>query len=208
MSNFKGLTAVRRPNYTDAKGWHSFKCGNCGTSGSGHVVAAYDTDDGPIKWLLCTSCGDGSVITRNNTLYPSSKFGPSLQGLPTELAIAYDEARNCFAVNAFTACELICRKILMHVAVEKKATEGDNFENYIKYLESLGYVTPPMKGWVDLIRTHGNKSTHKLESPDKRRAESTLMFTAELLRLVYEMQHYSNQYAPQPTTTEDTLVKT
>ena len=55
-------------------------------------------------------------------------------------------------------------------------------------------ITPPMKGWVDLIRQHGNKATHSLESPDKKRAESTLMFTAELLRLIYEMEHLSMQY--------------
>ena len=51
-----------------------------------------------------------------------------------------------------------------------------------------------MKGWVDLIRQHGNKATHSLESSNKKRAESTLMFTAELLCIIYEMEHISKQY--------------
>jgi hypothetical protein len=51
-----------------------------------------------------------------------------------------------------------------------------------------------MKEWVDLIRQHGNKSTHKLDSPEKERAESTVMFTAELLRLVYEMAFMAKRY--------------
>ena len=51
-----------------------------------------------------------------------------------------------------------------------------------------------MKKWVDLIRKHGNISTHKLESPEKTRAESTIMFTAELLRIIYEMEHIANSY--------------
>ncbi|WP_081443642.1 DUF4145 domain-containing protein [Methylophaga thiooxydans] len=61
-------------------------------------------------------------------------------------------------------------------------------------LEEQGYVTSPMKGWVDLIRQHGNKSTHKLDSPEKKRAQSTVMFKAELLRLVYEMEFMANKF--------------
>ncbi len=88
----------------------------------------------------------------------------------------------------------------MHVAVDKGAKEGDTFGSYLTYLENQGYVTPPMKGWVDLIRQHGNKSTHRLESPDRKRAESTLMLTAELLRLIYEMQYMAMQYTPKSVT--------
>jgi Domain of unknown function (DUF4145) len=67
---------------------------------------------------------------------------------------------------------------------------------YLGALESAGYITPPMKRWVDLIRKHGNDSTHKLESPDNARAESTVMFTAELLRIIYEMDHMASTYVP------------
>lgn len=105
------------------------------------------------------------------------------------------------SINAFTASELICRKILMHVAVDKGAKEGEPFNTYLEALESLGYITPPMRTWVDLIRKHGNDSTHKLEPPDKVRAESTVMFTAELLRIIYEMDHMASKYVPAPKKT-------
>lgn len=56
-----------------------------------------------------------------------------------------------------------------------------------------------MKSWVDLIRQHGNNSTHKLAIADPKRAQSTLMFTGELLRLIYEMEHVAKQYTnPNP----------
>ena len=102
-------------------------------------------------------------------------------------------------VNAYTAAELICRKILMHVSVEKGAKEGESFASYISYLEKQGYVTPPMKPWVDIIRMHGNASTHQLEAPSQGRAKSTVMFTAELLRLTYEMEYMANKFIPKPT---------
>ncbi|EEF78683.1 hypothetical protein MDMS009_2856 [Methylophaga thiooxydans DMS010] len=34
-------------------------------------------------------------------------------------------------VNAYTAAELICRKILMHVAADKGADEGKSFAAYL-----------------------------------------------------------------------------
>jgi hypothetical protein len=151
-----------------------------------------------IRWLMCTNCNDASVLAKDGNIYPGVQFGPNIEGLPNDVAQAYKEARLCMSVNAFTACELICRKILMHVAVEKGAKEGETFAAYLSNLESQCYITPPMKGWVDLIRQHGNKATHRVDSPDKARAESTLMFTAELLRLTYEMDYLAKKYAPGP----------
>jgi hypothetical protein len=98
------------------------------------------------------------------------------------------------SVNAYTACELLCRKILMHVAVDKGGKEGESFATYLTYLQNAGYITPSMKGWVDLIRQHGNKATHEIDPPDSKRAEGTLMFTGELLRVIYEMEHLASQY--------------
>jgi hypothetical protein len=84
----------------------------------------------------------------------------------------------------------------MHVAVDKGAKPGKAFVDYVTHLADAGYVTPPMQRWVDLIRQHGNLATHELPPPDQQRAESTAMFTAELLRLVYEMDHMVQQYVP------------
>lgn len=96
--------------------------------------------------------------------------------------------------NAFTASELLCRKILMHIAVEKAAPEGKPFVFYLDHLERAGYVTPPMKGWVNAIRANGNEATHAIAAPSKERAESTVMFTAELLRLTYEMEYLAGKF--------------
>ena len=82
------------------------------------------------------------------------------QGVPEDTNQAYNEARTCFSVNSFTACKLLCRKILMHIAVDKGAQSGDKFEKYINYLENQGFVSPPMKDWVNLIRVNGNEATH------------------------------------------------
>lgn len=196
---FPGHSGINRPGGQDPNSWFTFACAHCGTKGSGAVLAWHKIDDKTtVRWLMCTSCDDGSVLAKDGNVYPGIAFGPKIDGLPNEVGEAYKEARSCMSVNAFTACELICRKILMHIAVEKGAKEGETFAAYLSHLESKGYVTPPMKGWVDLIRKHGNESTHQINSPDRTRAESTLMFTAELLRLTYEMEYLANKYTPSP----------
>jgi len=177
--------------------WYNYTCGHCEINVNGKVVASVSSPDANIKWLLCTNCADGSVISKNNTQLPSTRFGPNIEGLPDEIAAAYNEARNCYSIKAYTSCELMCRKILMHVGVDKGYDEGKPFIEYIDYIESKNYITPIMKPWVDLIREHGNSSTHKLMPPEPKRSESTLMFTAELLKIVYEMEHIAQKYVPE-----------
>lgn len=87
---------------------------------------------------------------------------------------------------ALNVNEVLCTPQLMHLAA------------YLTHLETTGYITPPMKKWVDLIRKHRNDSTHKLDPPNEDRAESTLMLTTELLRIVYEMEHMATKYVPKP----------
>ena len=81
---------------------------------------------------------------------------------------------------------LVCRKILMNVAVEKGASEGKTFVDYIDHMVKTGHITVTMKKWVDKIRENGNDATHEIPSPDFITAWTTLEFTALLLKNVYE----------------------
>lgn len=187
---YVGHREIKKPDGSTRDAWYTYCCGHCDTRVSGAVVARHEGT----QWLLCPSCSEGSVVDQRGNLHPSVAFGPHIDGLPNSTAKAYQEARRCLSVGAYTASDLVCRKILMHVAVDKGAREGEPFASYLEYLETQGYVTPPMRSWVGMIRTHGNEAAHLLEEPDRARAESTLMFTAELLRIIYEMQHMAARY--------------
>lgn len=187
---YVGHREIRRPDGSTRDAWCTYCCGHCGTKVSGAVVARHEGTE----WLLCPNCGEGSVLDQRGNVHPGVAFGPHIEGLPASTAKAYEEARRCLSVAAYTGSELVCRKILMHVAVDKGAGEGEPFASYLDYLEAQGYVTPPMRSWVRMIRTHGNKAAHLLEESDQARAESTLMFTAELLRIIYEMEHMAERY--------------
>lgn len=176
-----------------------FTCPSCSKSISGSVIAQTraDLEDTQVLWVRCPSCHHGAVVN-SGVLAPFAPAGELVEGLPADVAAAYDEARKCAGVHAFTSCELMCRKILMHVAVDKGDKDGESFAHYITYLEESGYTTPTMKPWVDLIRRHGNLSTHEIPPADQGRAMGTLAFTAQLLKLVYEMDFKVQQFMPSP----------
>jgi hypothetical protein len=197
MPNYQGHRGIVRYDGSTSDAWFAFVCGHCGREVSGAVVALA-SENGLTRWLQCPICGEGSVEDSKGVISPGAPIGPDIDGLPPEVAEAYQEARRCMSVGAFTASELVCRKILMHIAVDKGAAEGEAFASYLSHLEAQGYVTPPMRRWVDQIRSHGNESTHRLARPSRERAEGTLMFTAELLRLTYEMDQLASRYAPPP----------
>jgi hypothetical protein len=185
---------------SDERAWHTMMCGHCGAHTSTAVLAfTYDGNLRPVeRWVRCTNCGHGSVVA-GATQHPGASVGREVEGLPPDVATAYKEARRCAEVNAFTACEMVCRKLLMHVAADKGATGDLTFAGYVTHLEAVGYVTPPMKPWVDFIRKRGNIAVHELPHTTQDEALSTLTFTEQLLRNTYEMAHLTAKYVPPPS---------
>ncbi|MEU5525412.1 DUF4145 domain-containing protein [Micromonospora chersina] len=173
-----------------------YMCPHCGRDVVAAVIAFVHEAHYPVvAWTRCPGCHKG-VVFNDGVAAPRGIAGENVDGLPTEVEAAYREARETAGIAAFTSCELMCRKILMHIAVDKGAEEGKTFIQYLDHLTTTGYITPPMRPWLDLIRTHGNSSTHRLQSASKERALNTLAFTTQLLRLVYEMDHRAQAHIP------------
>jgi hypothetical protein len=89
-------------------------------------------------------------------------------------------------VNSFTSAVLTCRKLLMHIAVEKGAPIGKSFLDYVEYLADKHYVPPDGMGWVDQIRKKGNEANHEIKIMSRDDAEELIEFSEMLLKIVYE----------------------
>lgn len=89
---------------------------------------------------------------------------------------------------------MICRKLLMNIAVSKGAEENQNFQYYVDYLDSNNYTPNGTKDWVDVIRTQGNEATHEIAIYTREQAEEILSFTEMLLRLIYEFPNKALKY--------------
>lgn len=98
----------------------------------------------------------------------------------------YDEARDCAGAGAHTAAVMLCRTILMHLAVAHGADKNNTFQYYVGFLSDKGYVPPNGKAWVDLIRSKGGEAVHDIRVMTQADSEPIIRFTEMLLRFVYE----------------------
>jgi uncharacterized protein DUF4145 len=160
-------------------------CGHCGRAVGAEVI----TSSGHVVWLHCPACGEGS--TRNNTtgiIYPNPRPRRALASLPADVERAWNEARSAHSVGAYTAAEMICRKILMHLAVDKAGAQaGRQFAQYVDDLENAGYITAGLKPVVDQVRQRGNVANHELPASTMQDSLTTIKITEHLLEAMYEL---------------------
>lgn len=106
--------------------------------------------------------------------------------MPPDVASVYNEARECTSDRAFTAAVLACRKLLMHIAVERGAEAGKSFAHYVDYLAKKHFVPPGSEKWIDRIRTTGNEANHEIVLMKQGDAEDLINFLEMLLKFMYE----------------------
>ena len=171
-------------------GRRSYICGYCGnqvapSTGYNAVDSKKSTVTAAI--LICPNCTKPTFIDNLNDQTPSIRLGNNVEGI-TDVGVAtlYNQARDCTSLGAHTAAALLCRKILMNLAVQHGADEGKSFVEYISYLDAKGYVPPNGKPWVDRIRTKGNDATHEIRLIEENEAGQILKFTEMLLKFAYE----------------------
>lgn len=169
----------------------SFTCGFCSTSVSS--VKGYklgQNGDGSGSQVgssyICPNCGGPTFFSPLRGRYPSPALGNQVKHVPPDLDALYEEARRCSSQNCFTGAVLLCRKMLMNIAVQQGATEGLKFIEYVSYLADKGFVPPNGKHWVDHIRKKGNEATHEIAIMVEQDAKDLISFIEMLLRFIYE----------------------
>lgn len=172
----------------------SFVCWNCGNRvASNHGY----TTVGELSCIyICPHCNAPHIIDEQNQVIPEALPGKPVKRLPKEIAVIYDEARNCIAAGANTAAVMVLRKILMNLAVEEGAKEGDSFENYIKFLCDNGFVHRRQQKQAEHIKRLGNKANHKIEPRTKEDALELLNVVQLILINNYEQSDEFMQPEP------------
>lgn len=169
----------------------SFVCGFCSdkvSSDRGYKLGDQHDGSGIQRGglYICPNCQGPTFFTPQNEQNPSPAIGRDVAQVPQDLATLYNEARRCTTTGCYTASVLICRKMLMSVAVSLGAKEGLKFIEYVNNLSEAGYIPPNGKHWVDHIRVKGNEATHEIALMTQTDALELLTFTEMLLRFIYE----------------------
>lgn len=166
----------------------SYVCGYCGdrvASDSGYF-SERKTYAADAFIYICPGCDGPTLFTLRNIQFPLPIPGQHVPNVPDELGILYREAREAAGAGAQTAAVLVCRKMLMHIAVAEGAEPNKSFAYYVEYLSEKGFLPPNGKGWVDHIRQRGNDANHEIVLMDAKDAEMLIGFVEMLLRFIYD----------------------
>jgi len=123
------------PKWSNAQAYNSisYTCSFCGNPIASNI--GYQTKDAVSNIRICHFCDCPTFFPTKDQPIPGSPMGNPVKNIDDEcLTGLYEEARKCGAVNAYTAAVLACRKILMHIAVDKGDKPGKNFIQYVEYL--------------------------------------------------------------------------
>jgi len=139
----------------------AYECGYCSSAvGSG---LGWNTDGGtPARIRVCPNCNGPTFFSTDSKQWPGAKVGKSVSSLPEDVGFVFEEARESVAGNAFTGAVMLCRKILMHVAVEKGAKPNRSFQKYVEWLVKEHYVPKGADAWLDYVRKRGNDANHEI----------------------------------------------
>lgn len=196
--------------------WVLADCPNCGRV-QALIVAAEADNIGSnratvpsgaqtLLYLRCATCREG-IVVNHGVVSPRSRPMRDLGGLPGDVQAVWREVRAVLSVSGWTAGVMLCRKIVLHVAVshelpaKNERGRGPTFEDAVSHLTTVGLITPLMKPWVDHIRTVGNGANHELDPVGEQDALRVATFTEQLLVLAYEMPATMTEALP-PAATE------
>ena len=176
-------------NSSDEQAYAMGDCPQCGA----HQFAVLAVTQTPGRgWLRCLNC-KLAVVVNGDQVSPPQLPLRTPSGLKDDELRAWQEIRLCLGVGAYTASVMLCRKLLMHVAVGNGLPVKDgkdrspSFSQCVDHLVLEGVITKRMEPWVDRIRKVGNEANHEIVPVTKESATDVATFTQKLLELAYEM---------------------
>ena len=171
-----------------------YDCGSCGKPIQGRVVATLTrpTDGHQVQWCMCPCdlrepCvfvmkGD-EVVTQS----PISKQFQHNAKWPPDIAALYDEAAKSYSAGAFTACVMVCRKVLMVTSCKEGETDGKTFVAYVDHITTTVLNFPRAKAAIDSIRTIGNEATHTVAIVSQDDAKRAMQIVTYMLDTIYAL---------------------
>lgn len=183
MSHISWNSVINMPS-------RSYDCGYCGASVSSEKGwHAYLQPTGDIfgSIYICHKCLKPTFFDFSGSQTPGIIMGDVVESIDEKnVEDLYNEARKSSSAGAFTATVLCCRKLLMHIAVDKGDKPGKTFFEYVQFLSDNNYIPPGAKEWVDQIRKKGNEANHEIVIMNIESAKDLLSFCGMLLKIIYE----------------------
>ena len=161
-----------------------YRCGHC----DANICVEKGGLHNPGQYYLanCYRCHVPTIFTRNNKQYPPSRLPITVKGLPEDIGEVYKEVKDCLVIGAWTATNMLARKLLMNVAVDKGAEQNKVFSYYVDWMGNSEWNTTGLKLGLARIKNKGNEANHEIKEVSKEDVEEIFELLTMFLRLVYE----------------------
>ena len=159
-------------------------CGHCGAN----ICVSKGPTHTPGGYYLpkCYKCNLPTILTIDNKRYPPSGFPTTVKGLPEGIGKVYKEIKDCLVIGAWTATNMLARKLLMNVAVDKGAEENKAFTYYVSWMDKSEWNTTGLKLGLARIKNKGNEANHEIKEVTIEDVKEIFELLTMFLRLVYE----------------------
>lgn len=188
----------------------SYVCGYCGNRvgpALGYTATwsqrGTGNNLGSTSIYICSACNQPTNFDLSGRQWPGVAYGQSVEHLPNDVRELYEEARRCMSVSAYTTAAMACRKLLLHVAVEKGAKANQKFVYYVNWLVNERLVPRGADEWLGHIKDQGNFANHEIPAVSEQDAEQVLALVQGLLTFVYEFPGRVRTAAPNVQATDD-----
>jgi hypothetical protein len=144
--------------------WSLLRCPSCDSA----ILVVQDDED-----------GSGETWGKPTRLYPDMEDRQLGLAVPNPIRSAFAEARACYKeAKAYTACAIMCRKVLEGVC-ESHGASGGSLAQRLKKLSDSGQIDKRLFEWTDAMRLVGNEAAHGVSDTVSREDASDLLDLAE-----------------------------
>lgn len=201
IDNYDQLREIERTGWKFHQQQRDYHCGHCGTKVSTILGLWRNAEvrgrEAQFEVRLCTHCYEATnlIIQYNDIVYqnPMPRYGKKFtppQGNDdlSQIIGLYIEAQSALSQGCPSCAVLMFRKLLMHIAVEKKANVGLRFIEYCDYLKDNNIVSEPQFGMVDRIKNDGNAENHEIRKATNKEAQDLIKLVTMLIESIYFMK--------------------
>lgn len=136
---------------------------------------------------ICSECGFPTFFAEDGSSHPGAPPGETVHGIPDDIGLIYEEARRSLGVGAYNGTAMLCRAIVVNIAITEGAPDGWPFSKYLEHLAIEGMLPRKAKPWVSRIRrSDALRDGGKLPHIERQQATDLLTFVEFLLRFNYE----------------------
>ncbi len=132
-----------------------------------------------------------SVNTKIFTQVPKPLPLSSITGVKDDVKDLFEEVRRCMSTESYTAVAMICRKLLMNIAVDHGAEKNQQFQIYVEYIQKENLVSKSATELLKKIKNIGNDANHEIPQVSKAQANLILQLTNEVINQIYRVKNLS-----------------